>query len=296
MLWDVTNFMRLEKDHARKFFDALVAAGVPWQVVPVLDWDTCCEQYTLGDLPGAPPGVHPVVYVTTFEGDALLLGGTADGRWMDADAMRSRLDGTGKYSLFFLGEAVGETPGSAVTGQSKVGLHVRLQQARDRARALGCAGARWTICPRLATDVDTSSAPARQLTRGATRELKTDAWTPSAVMLEQAVLVDLDGDGARELLAAGRGTPQGGQVTRHRCFTAIAAEDGSRARLLDCDWSLTDTDPPSVDMRIAGTADLNGDGTLEIVTARKRGEGYTVMVYTITKYGLMRVLEAPQPF
>lgn len=236
---------------------------------------------------GAPAGeadVHPVVH-----GDSsTLLGGSADGAWLDAGKVAPRLRGGElyrHYGLFYqLGAGDGPAPQSTGDPCSETMLVEMLLPSGDT--IVSVAG-EWNAMPRVPKSLN----PEQPVYRKAVAEWLVGAgMTNLIVELEQIIRVDLEGDGVDEvLLTANHRAPRrdendfGAMAGDYSFVLLRRLRDGKLETLTLSSDVHADPRPGDINYfyRLAAVLDLNGDGVMEIVVEDGYYEGEGVGVITV---------------
>lgn len=240
--------------------------------------------------------VHPIV----LNNGGFLLGGSANGDWMPAEIVASKLEGGERYRHYSLnsalGDGVGPPPKSYNTGACPETIYIEMSLPADD--SVVSLAADWNALPRQPKAATTTLQVYRD---AATVYLTRAGLRDPAVDLEQVIRVDLQGDGVDEvLLSANHREPREGELN----FDAVAGDysflllrrlrDGKVETLtLASDIHAT---PANSDVnmyyRIAAVLDLNGDGTMEIVVETSYYEGSGAAVFEVSGLEVKPVLEA----
>ncbi|GAA5438763.1 hypothetical protein Dcae01_00256 [Deinococcus caeni] len=251
----------------------------------------------------APAGLHTVLAVMpgTPSADtptAYLLGGWQGGRWLTATQTRPRLRGNEQYRRL--------APGAAPTPLRAGGPAVSLGDPCEDTfevpvpslpRGLSVlAPATLNAQPRPVTELPTRNATYEGFVRD---ELIRRGIRSPQVTLTRLTRADLDGNGTQEVIiearhfreSSGDFPPPTGQpgdysllLLRHvaagRAVTTVLAAHVAPAT----PWNPESSDPMpmATQYRLAGVADLNGDGRMELVLhdAYYEGADFTVSEWT----------------
>jgi hypothetical protein len=215
--------------------------------------------------------VHPVVDVSS----GYLLGGTVNGAWRDGKALAPLLRGGERYRVYGAGGALGASPGTRPRVIDEICSEtflVRVRPARDTAGI--AVGGEWNALPRPVARLD----PAGAVYREAVREIvaRNGIRNPQ-VRITRLLRADLDGDGRDEVI---------GSATRGRSDVGIRVEAGDyslvfvrtvvggavRTLALAEEYYPAASNEKILNTHtIAAVLDLDGDGTMEVVT---RGDYY----------------------
>lgn len=251
----------------------------------------------------APAGLHPVLAVmpgapSSDTPTAYLLGGWEGGRWLNATQTRTRLRGNEQYRRL----APGAAPTPLRAGGPAASLGAPCEETFEvpvpsLPRGLAVlAPATLNAQPRPVTELPTRNATYERIVRD---ELIRRGVRSPQVTLTRLTRTDLDGNGTQEVIiearrfreSSGDFPPPTGQpgdysllLLRHvaagrAVTTVLAAHVAPRTP-----WNPESSDPMpmATQYRLAGVADLNGDGRMELVLhdAYYEGAGFTVSEWT----------------
>lgn len=251
----------------------------------------------------APAGLHTVLAV--MPGDpsadtptAYLLGGWQGGRWLTAAQTRTRLNGTEQYRRL----APGAPPTPLHAGGPAVSLGAPCEDTFEvpvpsLPRGLAVlAPATLNAQPRPVTDLPTCNATYEGFVRD---ELIRRGIRSPQVTLTRLTRADLDGNGTQEVIiearhfreSSGDFPPPTGQPGDYSLLLLRAVVNGKVvttvlgehiASRIPWDPGSSDPMPMATLHRLAGVADLNGDGRMEPVLhdAYYEGAGFTVSEWT----------------
>lgn len=232
---------------------------------------------SLSGLVAAQKTVVPIVQLNANDGEAsnvwsYLLGGVDEkGKFVDAKTTFAKMNRSGKFSLFDFekgrtGEfSIGEFkagPGACEENyfaESEIGTATNF--------AVG-AGAKWEVLPRKWQAASVTDAGYKKAVADV---LRARGLSKSPVKIEKAVRVDLDGDGADEVLLLAThsifndsiGLPQRGNYSMLLMRKIV----GGRVRntIVGGHFLTKQADYYGGDFTLAGIADLNGDGKMELL-------------------------------
>jgi hypothetical protein len=227
-----------------------------------------------------------------------LLGASADGKWITAADASPQVRGNDTYRLYTLagsaGTAVGGRPESLGPGPCATTTVVELNP-RPPSRAIGVAGD-WNLQPRTPRAADPKAQEFQQLVGDL---LKSQGISQPDIRIEKVVRVDLEGDGAEEVLISATRYTDGGEaitpnaaagdysllvlrksVGRAMKTINIAAEYYPNAREFSA---------PSAHQLLA-VLDLNGDGVMELVVDSSYYEGGATVMYSVTGDNAQQVI------
>ncbi|GGN32849.1 hypothetical protein [Deinococcus daejeonensis] len=245
----------------------------------------------------APAGLHPVLATLPGSGGTYLLGGWQDGRWLTDAQTHSRMTTGATYTRLAPGAAPTRVEGGrpASLGEPcEVTFEVKVTPAREGLAVL--ASARLNVQPRPVTALPTRNATYEAAVRD---ELKRRGLPNPQVTLTRVIRADLDGNGTQEVIIEARRFQNGrddypppvGQpgdysllllraVVNGKVMTTVLGEH--IAPLKPWDPGSSDPMPMATLHRLAGVADLNGDGRMELVLygAYYEGSGFSVQQWT----------------
>ncbi|HVE57505.1 MAG TPA: hypothetical protein VNB22_11800 [Pyrinomonadaceae bacterium] len=221
--------------------------------------------------------VVPIVYFDEDRGEAgeplithgVLLGGVENGKWLNAKTTFGKLKGTEKYSLLNFesgkkGESVlGEFKGDSITCFDSYYIQPQLKVAANF--ALG-ANAKWNPFPRQPKNVSLTDANYKKSIRDI---LRLRGLPRSPVEINRAISIDLDGDGREEVILEAHHTAEDANqnlsVGTYSIIIVRKIVGGKVQNLFVGGFFLTKKDEYfDGDYSVAGIADLNGDGKLEM--------------------------------
>lgn len=230
--------------------------------------------------------VAPIVDVQT----GYLIGGSRDGKWLsDKDTARA-LKGGEPYRVYSSNSRLGDTTGSKTrTDEAPCNeTHwVSLQRNYNGALAVG---GKWNVFPRRYRAQAVNQKTYRD---EVVRILRQKGIRNPNVKIEQLWRVDLDGDGAEEVLLSatnyqGLKNGQGGISSHSRAgeYSLVLLRKVVKGKvqttLVEGDFHVQNKtfNAPSY-YRLIGVYDLNGDGRLEFVVRSGYYEGDAMSVYAL---------------
>jgi hypothetical protein len=265
------------------------AAVSTFQILNELEVDGILGPRTWERLfnPAAIPGsaVAPVVASDT----GWLLGGTYAQKWLDAPTTATLLRGGEQYRRVGLagelGMAAGDRPASlGVPCELTFRVNLAPQPAISQTLALGGS---WNAMPRAPIEEALDTQAYRRIVAD---QLRANGIAAPDVRLTRVLRVDLEGDGAEELLIAatrlgGEGDfpPPSVAAGDYSLVVVRKTIDGvERTIELAAGYypAAQDFAAPNRHMLVT-IADLNGDGRLEIVVDSAYYEGEAVLAYSI---------------
>jgi len=229
-----------------------------------------------------------------------VIGGHAEGRWHSSEAAGRRLTAPlTKYRLFTLaGEVAAASAAPAVPGPAycaDVWLQKLTTGIDAEARRIGIGvQAGWEPMPRKCRKVDLT----QEVYVEAMKAVLTSRGVERAeVKLTQLLRVDLDGDGADEVLTAAThylssGLPSTPRAGDYSVVTLRSLSGGKvQTQLVNGEvYAKADLNAAPNTYEIAGLLDLDGDGTLEVLIRSSYYEGSGMTVWQLQKGVLVQVL------
>ncbi|MDQ2731184.1 MAG: hypothetical protein M3Y56_05960, partial [Armatimonadota bacterium] len=256
----------------------------------------------IGHLPvKAADGVHPIVAVKS----GYLLGATAGGRWLKATKAAHGIAPSGRYRIYSLTGAMGTGTGSRPKSQGapcEDTLFVNLHRTNGKSLAgaevaVGCS---WPAMRRVPQLEPTNQRLYRNVIRGILRQ---HGIRDPRVHISQVLRVDLDGDGAAEVLITAThyaSTSAGsdsipGHSTQAGDYSIVVLRKMVRGRVRNIviDGEFYTKGSPFAapnTSRVIGILDLKGDGKMEIITQSRYYEGDSVAVWQVTGSRVRNVL------
>ena len=214
-------------------------------------------------------GVHAVVDARS----GMLFGGTANGRWIDAEHLAPRINGNERYHLYgfsrSLGESMGSKPGPLVPNCGSPEIDLKLAKSNA---LVGIAG-NWNALPRIPRQESITQAVYHQAVRDFLRQR--GVRTPQ-FSITQIVRCDLDGNDQDEvLICVDQVTPSQEQS----CLLLLRKIVRGRVRTI----SIATARPyhlPST-TRLVALLDVNGDGRMEIITETHIPDGVSQEIWQV---------------
>ncbi|UBV41941.1 VCBS repeat-containing protein [Deinococcus taeanensis] len=246
----------------------------------------------------APPsGLHPALAVMPGDQTAYLLGGASGGRWLTPGQVRPLLTGQERYVRLAPGQ-----PRVTVRGRHADTLGEPCEATLTVPLTPAPAGLAVFTSPALAAQprpvvaLPTTNATYTQIMQ---QELRRRGLLTPRVTLTRLVRTDLDGNGTQEIILeasqyrdrSGPFPPPVGrpgdysllllrQVRSGQAVTTVLGAHVAPQR----PWDAGDPAPmPMATLhRLAGVADLNGDGRMEVIvhSAYYEGAGFSVQEWT----------------
>jgi len=238
--------------------------------------------------------LHPIVEMDT----GYLFGGSADGKWIKAEKAAKSIKGRTSFRVFGLtreiGKATGDKPRPAEADVCADILKVSLASAPKG--GVVALSAPWNAVPRKPQIV----GPMQQIYVDAVREfLESRRMSEPKVKITRILRVDLDGDGAEEVLINATNyftddgdvpmdtaAPGSYSVVLLRRVVAGKVE----TELIAGEFYVKDESSPAHLFEIRGVFDLNGDGKLEVIIHSHYYEGSGTTIYDCSRGKCQAVL------
>jgi hypothetical protein len=226
-------------------------------------------------------------------GPFYLLGGTQDGKWLSPDAVVPDL-AEDDYQVFSMNGSIGSARGTEpVYEEYCKSYRIDMDSDPKDDRAVGITG-NWNVTPYLAQEIPTDNST---YIDELTNRLMEQGFLDPVVNISQILRVDLEGDGTDEVLISashfveptGHSVEPGDyslvimrKVVGDSVETIPILEDYYHQEVVT-QFPLTYTG--------AFTADLNGDGILEIVIGVERWESSGMMIFEFDGTTVHRVFK-----
>jgi hypothetical protein len=215
-----------------------------------------------------------------------LLGGAENGRFLDAKTTFEKLKGKGQYSLFGLTGQAGEltaTVESPDADRCTDYYYAKRDSEATRGTAIG-AGRSWNPVPRVPKAIDSKDKTYLKIV---SEILRSKGIPKAKAIIEQAVRVDLDGDGRDEVLLTASsygGTIRPGAKANDYSFVVLRKIVAGKVKnIMIAEEYIKKTVDFGATSRfeVSAVADLDGDGKMEIVLYGEYYEGSGASVYQI---------------
>lgn len=215
-----------------------------------------------------------------------LLGGVENGKYLDAKTTFARLKGEGKYSLFGVTGKTGELTVTveAPDDPCEDFYYARTPLEGQKGIALGAART-WNPVPRTPKAINLND---KTYLGVVTQILRSKGLPRAKAKIEQAVKVDLDGDGSDEVILTA--SSYGGEISPRASandysFLLVRKIVGGKVKNIivaeEYMKKAVTFGAPSR-FEISSIIDLNGDGKMEIVQYGEYYEGSGAYAYQIT--------------
>ena len=218
-----------------------------------------------------------------------LMGGTENGKFLDAKTTVRKLSAQNKYRIFEPGKVnVAEMIFAKPSNSMDVCQHFYGITEADFSKtenlkgiAVG-ANAAWKILPRLPKKIDLTRAEYKKAVSAA---LRAKGIITKTIKLTQAFRIDLEGDGTEEVLITATNYAGGVSSSAKKneySFVLMRKIIGGEARnfVVSGDFITKKVDfGAPMEYEISSIADLNGDGKMELVVYAQYYEGGSVEVF-----------------
>lgn len=237
--------------------------------------------------------VVPIIEVRTNG----LLGGVENGKYLDAKTTFGKLKGEVKYSLYGLPGRTGELTATIEAPDVPCEEFYYAKTGLENQKGVGIgAGRTWNPVPRTPRAINLNDKTYLNIVAGI---LRAKGLTKSVAKIEQAVKVDLDGDGTDEVVLTA--SSYGGKIAPGAkagdySFVLVRKIVGGKAKniMIAEEYIKRNVEfgAPSR-FEISAIVDLNGDGRMEIVQYGEYYEGSGAGAFEITDRAVeIKALEA----
>ncbi|HEY8562060.1 MAG TPA: VCBS repeat-containing protein [Pyrinomonadaceae bacterium] len=215
-----------------------------------------------------------------------LLGGVENGKYFDAKTTFARLRGEGRYSLYGIRGRTGELTATVEPPDEPCEDFYFAKSRLEGQKGIALGSARkWNPAPRTAKTVNPNNKTYLDVVSGI---LRAKGLPNARAKIEQAVKVDLDGDGREEVVLTA--SSYGGKIapsakTGDYSFLLVRKIVGGKVKNImvaeEYVKKNVEFGAPSR-FELSAIADLDGDGAMEIVAYSEYYEGSSAGVYQIT--------------
>jgi hypothetical protein len=226
--------------------------------------------------------IVPIIEVRTLG----LLGGVENGKFLDAKTTFARLRGEGRYSFYGVAGRTGELTATVQSPDepcdefyfAKLGIEGKKGTAISTLRT-------WNPVPRTPRSINLKDKTYLGVVSGV---LRAKGLPKATAIIEQAVKVDLDGDGTDEVALAASsygGNIRAGAKPNDYSFLLVRKIVGGQAKniMVAEEYIKKNIDFGAPNrFEISSIVDLNGDGRMEIVAYSEYYEGASAGAYEIT--------------
>lgn len=214
-----------------------------------------------------------------------LLGGVQNGKWLDAKTTFEMLKGEESYSLFGITGKVGELTATVESPDVPCEEFYYAKTELDVKQGIGIGTGRdWNVVPRVPKAISLTDKTYLKIVSDI---LRSKGLPTAKARIEQAVRVDIDGDGVDEvLLTAGSyiGNIQPSANAGNYSFVLLRKIVAGKVKNImiaeEYVKKKIDFGAPSR-FEVSAIADLNGDGKMEFVLYGEYYEGSEAGVYEI---------------
>ncbi len=214
-----------------------------------------------------------------------LLGGVENGKYLDAKTTFGKLKGAEKFSLFSISGKSGELDATIESPGDPCDDFYYVKTASEDEKGLGIgAGMNWNPLPRTAKALNLRD---KTYLKTVADILRLKGLPKAKAVIEQAVKIDLDGDGTDEVLltASSYGGKISPQVTAgNYSFVVLRKMVAGKVKNIflaeEYVKKFIQFGAPNR-FEISGIADLNGDGKMEIILFGEYYEGSGSSVYEL---------------
>lgn len=257
-------------------------------------------------LPTAPPSpttspsstpTPAEVYAIVSGHGGILLGAVHRGQWLDNDAASVRLQGGAHYEIyensFFWGKSTGSQPFQITSGACSGEWAINLTPAPPTIGNFLALGGNWPFFPRIPQELTAKIEVYQQVISDLLLE---QGIENPIVQLTQLLRIDLEGDGADEVIISATflegNTPQTGNYSLVVARKAIST--GVQNILLKGEF-YPFAQPDHIPHRfiVSNFADLNGDGKLELIVDGIQSNTGQTWVFESEPTAITEVLHLP---
>jgi len=214
-----------------------------------------------------------------------LLGGVENGKYLDAKTVFEKVKGEQKYSLYGLTGKSGELTATieAPGAPCDEFYYFKTELENQKGVSIG-ANRSWNPTPRVPKSINLMDKTYLNIVSGI---LRAKGLPKAKAVIEQAVKVDLDGDGVDEVLLTA--SSYGGKISprvdaNNYSFVLLRKVVAGKAQniMLSEEYVKKNIEFGAPNrFEIASVLDLNGDGKMEIVVYGEYYEGSGANVYEI---------------
>jgi hypothetical protein len=230
--------------------------------------------------------VHPVVDIET----GCLLGGVAGGKWLEAKGIAPLIKGGERYRLYTLKGPAGKLVGAAVDPTGDPCGRSSNIAFEPKPRDGFAVDVRLNAMPRVPKMLSANDPVYRHVVASI---LRSHGIKRPLVNITQLLRVDLDGDGAQEVLVSAAHLAEGigsadKQMAVHSkpgdysiVFLRKIVKGRAQNIILSEDYHLRSNDSTPFQFRIAAVLDVNGDGKMEVIVHGDYYEGGGSTLYRL---------------
>jgi len=215
-----------------------------------------------------------------------LLGGVENGNYLDAKTTFGKLNGKQSYSLFGIKGKTGELTATVESPDAPCEEFYYAKNDLDAKQGLAVGANRtWNPVPRTPKAINLKDKTYLQVVSGI---LRMNGLARATAIIEQAVKVDIDGDGTDEVILTassyGGKIQPSAKVNDYSLVVLRKIVGGKVKNIIIAEEYVKkniDFGAPSR-FEVSAIADLNGDGKMEIVLFGEYYEGSGASVYEIS--------------
>ena len=247
---------------------------------------------SLTGIIAAQNSIVPIVHLNiseteTSSGWSYLLGGVENGKFVDAKTTFAKMKRDQKFTLF---DFVKGKTGDFSLGEFKAGPGACMENYFAESEITGATNfavgtsASWEVLPRKWQAASVTNANYKKAVADV---LRARGLSKSPVKIEKAVRVDLDGDGADEVLLLATHSvfneSIGNYQTGNYSMLLMRKTVGGKVRntIIGGHFLTKKNDYYGGSFSLAGIADFNGDGKMEILVETSGYEEGWIRVYEI---------------
>lgn len=271
-----------------------VMSTIRWLSTTVLILAGCAPDSSqdVGGSNQEPEPARASVHLIVDAKNGQLFGAAAGGDWLPADSAAQHANGGERYRLYGLQGALGGGIGTPASPPAETCMNplIRIDPESDE-DVVAIEGA-WDAVPSV--PIQQNSQPVYQ--EAMAERLRAHGIAEPEVRITQILRVDLEGDGAEEVLISAnlqRGMGTSAQPGDYTLVVLRRLRDGNVESVplreeYYPDGCIADCAPST--LRISGIVDANGNGVMEVILAFTYYEGEGSALYEVDEEGAHEVL------